>query len=109
MRATGTATGADRAFGTVLRRHRKAAGLSQGALAAVAGVSFQQLQKYETGANRVSIGRLFDIATGLGIDPTALVADTVTELDSGETGAAPRQRRGPGRTADALRSRKRSA
>ena len=37
----------------------------------MAGVTFQQLQKYEKGANRVSAGRLVRIAAALGIPVTA--------------------------------------
>ena len=45
---------------------RTALGLSQTALAQRLGISFQQIQKYETGANRVSASRLHRIATALG-------------------------------------------
>lgn len=43
----------------VLRRER---GLSQSALANALGLSFQQIQKYEAGQNRVSAARLFQLA-----------------------------------------------
>jgi transcriptional regulator with XRE-family HTH domain len=39
-----------------------AGGLSQGDLAARLGISYQQIQKYESAQNRVSAGRLFQIA-----------------------------------------------
>ena len=78
-------TAADKAFGDVLRRHRQRAGLSQTALAQVAGISFQQLQKYETGTNRVAVGRLFELAVGLGTTPSELIAATEAEM-----GIAPR-------------------
>lgn len=42
-------------------------GLSQSELARAVGVAFQQLQKYETGANRISAGRLFALAQRLGV------------------------------------------
>jgi len=45
---------------------RSALGLSQTALALQLGVSFQQVQKYEKGANRVSASRLHQVATVLG-------------------------------------------
>jgi transcriptional regulator with XRE-family HTH domain len=45
---------------------RAQAGLSQSQLAIRVGVSFQQIQKYETGANRVSASRLHQLATVLG-------------------------------------------
>lgn len=54
--------------GNRIRQRRKRAGLSQQALAATIGVTFQQLQKYEHGTNRVSASRLFDIAKALNVD-----------------------------------------
>jgi transcriptional regulator with XRE-family HTH domain len=48
-----------------LRALRKERGLSQTALGAAAGVTFQQIQKYETGANRVSASRLYKLAKAL--------------------------------------------
>lgn len=52
--------------GGQLRTRRKAVGLSQTALAAIGGVTFQQLQKYERGVNRVSASMLYALAGGLG-------------------------------------------
>lgn len=45
---------------------RQALGLSQSALAERLGVSFQQLQKYESGQNRVSASRLHRLSAALG-------------------------------------------
>lgn len=47
--------------------------MSQEALGKVLGVSFQQIQKYEKGANRVSSGRLMEIATALITTPHDLM------------------------------------
>jgi len=55
----------DVAIGARIRARRKQLGLSQGELAAVIGVSFQQVQKYERGSNRVSGSTLVAIAAGL--------------------------------------------
>lgn len=44
--------------GTKIRRLRKARDMSQQALAEKLGVRFQQVQKYETGANRISASKL---------------------------------------------------
>jgi len=65
------ATAEDVAIGQKLRALRLDRGLSQGALAGEIGVTFQQLQKYEKGANRVSAGRLVRIAAALGVPVTA--------------------------------------
>ena len=43
-------------------------GLTQEHLAKALDISYQQVQKYETGANRVSAGRLFEIAKRLEVD-----------------------------------------
>lgn len=56
----------DAAVGARMAARRSALGLSQTALAAQLGVSFQQVQKYEKGANRVSASRLHQVATALG-------------------------------------------
>src|SRR5947209_9943440 len=65
------ATPEDVAIGHKLRALRLDKGLSQGALAGEIGVTFQQLQKYEKGANRVSAGRLVRIAAALHVPVTA--------------------------------------
>jgi transcriptional regulator with XRE-family HTH domain len=51
-----------------IRIERLARGLSQTALANELGVTFQQVQKYEKGVNRVGAGRLTKIAEVLGIE-----------------------------------------
>lgn len=56
----------DLAVGRRIAARRAALGLSQTALARELGISFQQVQKYETGANRVSASRLHQAATALG-------------------------------------------
>lgn len=61
----------DVAVGERIRRFRKDAHLSQTALADQIGVTFQQLQKYEKGTNRVGTGRLLHIAHALDVPITA--------------------------------------
>ncbi|MFE9085222.1 helix-turn-helix domain-containing protein [Brevundimonas sp. NPDC003935] len=56
----------DAVVGARMAARRSALGLSQTALAAQLGVSCQQVQKYEKGANRVSASRLHQVATALG-------------------------------------------
>ncbi len=55
----------DIAVGARIRLLRKVRGMSQQALAEAAGVTFQQIQKYERGANRVSASMLSRIAATL--------------------------------------------
>jgi transcriptional regulator with XRE-family HTH domain len=56
----------DAYVGARIGLRRSALGLSQSALAQQLGVSFQQVQKYETGQNRISASRLHRTATVLG-------------------------------------------
>jgi transcriptional regulator with XRE-family HTH domain len=55
-----TATAIDAYIGARMRERRQALGISQAALGQELGVTFQQIQKYETGRNRVSATRLFE-------------------------------------------------
>ena len=52
-------------IGIKMRERRLALQMSQSDLGAKLGVSYQQVQKYENGANRVSAARLFDICEAL--------------------------------------------
>lgn len=53
--------------GRRIRERRIALGMSQTELGRLAGVKFQQIQKYETGMNRVSASRLWDISYALSV------------------------------------------
>jgi len=55
----------DRHVGLHIRMRRKALGISQERLAESLGLTFQQVQKYERGANRVSASKLWEIARAL--------------------------------------------
>ena len=55
----------DRHVGQRIRIRRIQVGISQTELANALGLSFQQIQKYERGSNRISIGTLSQIATAL--------------------------------------------
>lgn len=54
--------------GKRIRQRRWLVGMTQQQLAERVGIKFQQIQKYETGANRVSASRLWDIADALEVD-----------------------------------------
>lgn len=56
----------DAYVGSRISLRRSAMGLSQTALARQLGISFQQVQKYETGTNRISASRLHRVAMILG-------------------------------------------
>ncbi|WP_238309652.1 helix-turn-helix domain-containing protein [Methylobacterium organophilum] len=64
-------TDVDRLVGLRITALRKARGLSQTALGAAVGVTFQQVQKYEKGQNRVGAGRLREIARLLEVPVSA--------------------------------------
>jgi len=53
--------------GKRIRHRRWMVGMTQQQLADSVGIKFQQIQKYETGMNRVSASRLWDIARTLGV------------------------------------------
>ena len=59
------ATSIDRKLGQRVRSRRLEIGMSQERLAELLGVTFQQVQKYEKGVNRIAASRLFDIASAL--------------------------------------------
>jgi len=79
--------------GKRLRRRRRLLGLTQQRLAASIGIRFQQIQKYECGANRVSASRLHEIARALGVPtsyffeglndtaPAAVSGDAIGDFD----------------------------
>ena len=58
----------DQHVGERIRLRRTELGLTQEQLAAALEVSYQQVQKYETGANRISAGRIFELARKLRVD-----------------------------------------
>jgi transcriptional regulator with XRE-family HTH domain len=59
------ANAVDRKLGQRVRARRLEIGMSQERLAELLGVTFQQVQKYEKGVNRIAASRLFDIAGAL--------------------------------------------
>lgn len=64
---------ANKLIGQKIAMRRKLLGISQAVLGDKLGVSFQQIQKYEKGMNRVSGGSLVTIAAALGCDVTDLM------------------------------------
>lgn len=72
----------DTHVGKRIRLRRHMTGQTQQDLAEVIGVQFQQLQKYETGMNRVSASRLYRIANAQGV-PVAWYFDGLAQSASG--------------------------
>lgn len=69
-------TDIDRLVGLRITALRKARGLSQTALGTAVGVTFQQVQKYEKGQNRVGAGRLREIAQLLEVPVSAFFEES---------------------------------
>ncbi|WP_041794722.1 helix-turn-helix domain-containing protein [Pararhodospirillum photometricum] len=67
IRTVGRASEADRHVGRRIRERRVMLGLSQQQMADMIGVTYQQAHKYERGINRISAGRLYEIAQVLGV------------------------------------------
>lgn len=69
-----TAAETDKLMGELLRDARLVAGFTQKQLSQKTGVSYQQIQKYEAGANRVSVSRLFDLCRVLNVSTVELIS-----------------------------------
>lgn len=68
--------------GQRIRQRRWLTGMTQQRLAELVGIKFQQIQKYETGANRVSASRLWDIADALGVTVAFFFEGLKSEQDA---------------------------
>ena len=84
----------DEYVGKRVRQRRWMVGFSQQQLGEAVGIKFQQIQKYETGMNRISASRLWDIAETLGV-PVTFFFDGYDEV-SIETSAAEAKASGQG-------------
>src|SRR5580698_2943374 len=83
-------------LGRRLRRRRRILGLTQQQLAGACGVRFQQIQKYECGANRISAARLWQLSEALEVpvgyfsdglgDASLLVLSPEIRTERGESG-----------------------
>lgn len=63
----------DTDLGRVIRTLRIEAGMTQTDLGRAVGVSFQQMQKYESGLNRISVNRLVRLAEALGTPASDII------------------------------------
>ena len=73
-------TSVDVHIGGRIRARRKAVGVSQEQLARSLGIAFQQVQKYEHGANRVSASKLYEVAKILDV-PIAYFFEGLAVVD----------------------------
>lgn len=73
----------DALIGRRLRRRRWMLGLTQTQVAEKVGIKFQQIQKYESGQNRISASRLWDLAVALDA-PVSYFFEDLAGLETGE-------------------------
>ncbi len=73
-----------RLIGQVIKRYRTMAGLSQMRLGEMIGVSYQQIQKYESGRSTMSLERLIEIADALKIPVTKFLPPRVEQVSEEE-------------------------
>ncbi len=71
--------------GKRVRHRRWLVGMTQQQLAEKVGIKFQQIQKYETGMNRVSASRLWDIAAALSVPVSFFFEGLASQQGTGET------------------------
>ncbi|MCP5371918.1 MAG: helix-turn-helix transcriptional regulator [Hyphomicrobiales bacterium] len=76
------ATETDRYVGARIRERRVMLGLSQQQMADMIGVTYQQTHKYERGINRISAGRLYEIAQVLRV-PVSYFFEGLEDTDDG--------------------------
>lgn len=75
--------GIDRVVGQRIRWRRKELKLTQEKLGELLSLTFQQVQKYEKGVNRVSAGRLYEMSTVMGVPITYFFEGAETFLETG--------------------------
>lgn len=75
----------DAIVGKNLRETRIKRGMSQDELAKAVGLTFQQIQKYERGANRISASRLVELSKAMGVFVTDLFTGVDAEAKEIET------------------------
>jgi transcriptional regulator with XRE-family HTH domain len=88
-RSTSRTQDIDRYVGARIRERRIMLGLTQQQLADLIGVTYQQAHKYERGINRVSAGRLFEVAQVLSV-PVSYFFDALEQEN--ERAISPRER-----------------
>jgi transcriptional regulator with XRE-family HTH domain len=74
----------DRHVGSRVRMRRMLAGLSQEKLGTALGITFQQIQKYEKGTNRIGASRLQQISRALGVPVSYFFEDAPGGVDGAD-------------------------
>lgn len=83
----------DGQVGTRVRLRRMLVGMSQERLGELLGLTFQQVQKYEKGVNRIGAGRLYQVAQILGVSISyfyeGVVEQSAQSIRNGESSTPP--------------------
>ena len=103
-RGTGVPDPIDVQVGARIRTRRLLIGMNQETLAKALGLTFQQVQKYEGGANRVSASRLSQIAEVLGVPIAYFFADLDADGGAGAAELDARERLQRPETIELIRS-----
>ena len=85
-----TATEVDAFVGSQLKSLRKLAGYSQTELANKVGVTFQQIQKYERGTNRIGASRLWGFCKVFNVSPDKFFDGVEDYLENAQSEERPR-------------------
>lgn len=88
--------------GQRIRMLRKVMGLSQVELAAKLNLSYQQVQKYESGKNNISLNMLAEICKNLNVDPVKLLEKASFDMSSNVENASKKHYKGSTQKIDAL-------
>ncbi len=78
----------DAQVGNRVRLRRMLVGMSQEKLGEMLGLTFQQVQKYEKGVNRIGAGRLFHVAEILGVPIDYFYEGAVSQMNGAAAGFA---------------------
>lgn len=107
-RGSGQPNPVDVHVGARVRERRTLLGLSQEKLGEALGLTFQQVQKYERGTNRISASRLYDLCHVLDTDMNYFfedLPDEITREAPGRAGGLPEEARGTAGKDDPLNKR----
>lgn len=80
-----TKSDTDREIGQIIKTLRTAAGISQEKLGAELGITFQQIQKYESGNNRISVSSFIKICKVIGVTPNDVIGHYFGDADAAQT------------------------
>ena len=93
MKTKGVPSEIDVHVGQRLRVRRSLLGFSQEKLASLVGLTFQQIQKYERGTNRVSAGRLYELSKILDV-PVTYFFEQINDNNSAKAGLSDNEQDG---------------